>query len=188
MTTKGQLLFVQGGGEGTHDEWDHKLVASLQRELGPGYEIHYPRMPREEDPSYARWKPALERELEALRDGAIVVGHSIGGTALVGVLANRASDRRFGAIVLVATPFVGDGGWPSDELTLPPDLGACLPKGVPVLLFHGSEDATAPPSHLELYARAVPRAHVHRLPGRDHQLNDDLSEVAAAILALGAPR
>src|SRR5689334_4978872 len=78
-----QLLFIQGGGEGTHDEWDDKLVASLREELGQEYEIHYPRMPREEDPSYELWKPELERVLGTLRDGAILVGHSVGGTILL---------------------------------------------------------------------------------------------------------
>ena len=29
-----QVLFIQGGGEGTHDDWDNKLVESLERELG----------------------------------------------------------------------------------------------------------------------------------------------------------
>ncbi|MFJ6200041.1 hypothetical protein [Micromonospora sp. NPDC092111] len=29
--------------------------------------------------------------------------------------------------------------------------------------------------------RVIPQAHLHRLPGRDHQLNDDLSEVAKVI-------
>lgn len=29
-----QVLFIQGGGAGTHDEWDGKLVESLRRELG----------------------------------------------------------------------------------------------------------------------------------------------------------
>ena len=33
-----RVLFVQGGGEGTHDEWDHKLVDSLMRELGAAFE------------------------------------------------------------------------------------------------------------------------------------------------------
>jgi hypothetical protein len=48
-----QVLFIQGGGAGVHDDWDNKLVASLERELGNGYEIRYPRMPAEADPSYA---------------------------------------------------------------------------------------------------------------------------------------
>jgi len=181
---KNQLLFVQGGGEGTHDEWDDKLVASLRQELGPDYEVHYPRMPGEDDPSYERWKIALESLFGTLREGAIVVGHSVGGTILLKVLAEQPSPRRFGAIVLIAAPFVGEGGWSADDLQFPPDLGARLPKGVPVHLFHGLEDETAPPSHVELWARAVPQARVHRLPGRDHQLNNDLREVAAAILSL----
>ncbi len=181
---KRQVLFIQGGGAGTHDEWDDKLVASLHRELGQGYEIRYPRMPNEGDPSYSSWKAALERELEAVEDGAIVIGHSVGGTILINALAERAPTRELGAVFLVAAPFVGEGGWSSDELKSPGDLGARLPGSVPVFVYHGLADETAPPSHAELYARAVPHARVHRLPGRDHQLGDDLSEVAAAIRSL----
>ncbi|MGC4875978.1 hypothetical protein ACLQ26_06825 [Micromonospora sp. DT43] len=40
---------------------------------------------------------------------------------------------------------------------------------------------TAPPSHADLYADVIPQARVYRLPGRDHQLNDDLGDVAAVI-------
>ncbi len=184
MRKKRQLLFVQGGGKGAHDEWDNKLVASLRKELGQDYEIHYPRMPNEDDPSYALWKTALERVLGTLRDGAILVGHSVGGTILVRVLAEQLSAREFGAIFVIAAPFIGNGGWSAAEMQFPPDLGARLPKDVPIYLYHGLEDEIAPPSHIELYARAVPQAHVHRLPGRDHQLNGDLREVAAAILSL----
>ncbi|HET6568154.1 MAG TPA: alpha/beta fold hydrolase [Rhodothermales bacterium] len=185
MRVKRQLLFVQGGGKGTHDEWDNKLVASLRQELGQDYEIHYPRMPGEDDPSYGPWKIALERAFGTLQDGAILVGHSVGGTILVNVLAEQSSARAFGAIFLIAAPFVGEGGWSADDKQFPPDLGARLPKGVPIHFYHGLEDEFVPPSHIELYARAVPQAHVHRLPGRDHQLNNDMREVAAAILSLG---
>jgi len=181
---KRQLLFVQGGGKGTHDEWDHKLVESLRRELGQGYEILYPRMPNEDDPSYGPWEAALERAFGLLHEGAILVGHSVGGTILVSRLAERSLARELGGIFLIAAPFVGTGGWTAGDLELPPDLGARLPEGTPIHLYHGLDDEVAPPSHLELYARAVPQAHVHRLPGRDHQLNNDLREVAAAILSL----
>src|SRR5262249_3779588 len=61
-----QLLFVQGGGAGAHDEWDDKLVDSLKRELGPNVEIRYPRMPSEDDPSYAAWSAALWKEVASL--------------------------------------------------------------------------------------------------------------------------
>src|SRR6266567_13815 len=119
MTRTRQILFIQGGGAGAHDEWDDKLVESLRRGLG--------------------------------------------------------------AIVLIAAPFVGEGGWPSDEFELTSDLGARLPPDVRVHVFHGLQDETAPPSHAGLYALAIPQAQVHQLPGRDHQLNNNLSEVAEAV-------
>jgi pimeloyl-ACP methyl ester carboxylesterase len=179
-----QILFIQGGGQGVHDEWDNQLVDSLRRELGHAYEIHYPRMPNEADPKYATWKSAIESALGTLQSGGVLVGHSIGATVLFGVLAERSQVGEFGAIVSLSAPFVGDGGWSSDDLHFPPDLGERLPEGVPVHFYHGLDDQEVPVSHVDLYARAVPRARVERLPGRDHQLNNDLREIAAAISRL----
>jgi pimeloyl-ACP methyl ester carboxylesterase len=181
MTDTRQILFIQGGGAGVHDEWDDKLVDSLRRELGDGYQVRYPRMPDEGDPSYARWSAAIRRELADLDDGAVVAGHSVGATILINTLAEQPPERKLEAIVLIDAPFVGKGGWPSDEFELTSDLGARLPHGVRVLVFHGLQDETAPPSHADLYAQVIPQAQMHRLPGRDHQLNNDLSEVAEAL-------
>ena len=183
MAGRRQILFIQGGGAGVHDEWDDRLVDSLRRELGDGYEVRYPRMPDEDDPSYATWGADIRREIAALDDGAVVAGHSVGGTILINALAEHPPERELTAIMLIAAPFVGAGGWPGDEFELPRDLGARLPQGVPVHVFHGLQDETAPPSHAGLYAGALPQAQLHRLPGRDHQLDDDLTEVAHAISA-----
>jgi pimeloyl-ACP methyl ester carboxylesterase len=181
MPESTQILFIQGGGPGVHDEWDARLVESLTDALGAGHEVRYPRLPTEDDPSYAQWGPAMRREMAALDDGAAVAGHSVGGTVLIYFLSQTPLQRGLGAIVLLAAPFVGAGGWSGDEFELPADLGKRLPPGVPVHVFHGLEDETVPPSHADLYARAIPQAHVHRLPGRDHQLNGDLSRVADLI-------
>jgi predicted alpha/beta hydrolase family esterase len=178
------VLFVQGGGTGVHDEWDIRMVESLRRALGPRYRVHYPPMPNEADPTLAAWRPALERELAALGDGAIVVGHSVGGTILIHVLSGMAPVDTLGAIVLIAAPFIGDGGWRSDEIEPHADLAANVPD-VPLLLYHGEEDDVVPVGHAERYAEAIPRARLRRLRGRDHQLSDDLSEVARDIQALG---
>jgi len=180
-----QVLFVQGGGESAHDEWDNKLVDSLAAHLGSGYAVRYPRMPDEANPNYARWKGALGEELAKLNEGSVVVGHSLGGTILVNALAESPPDCALGAIGLIAVPFVGPGGWPSEEIAPRSDLGASLPLGVPVLIYHGTKDETAPVAHADLYAKVTPQARVRRLEGRDHQLNNDLAEVAADILRLG---
>lgn len=174
-----QILFVQGGGADVHDRWDNKLVDDLADALGSNFRIRYPRMPQEDDPSHRTWGPVITRELEALEDGSIAIGHSVGGTILMNTLANRPSD--LGLIVMLGAPYVGVGGWHVPGFELPPNLGARIPPAVAVHLFHGSVDQTVPPSHMDLYARAIPQAHAHLLPGRDHQLNNDLSEVATLI-------
>jgi len=186
MHMKRQVLFVQGGGEGVHDDWDGKLVESLRSELGPKYEVRYPRMPKEDDPSYVRWKAALAKELAALNDGAILVGHSLGGTILIHAIAENSPERAVGAIFLIAAPFVGEGGWQIDGWRPQRELGAKLPREVPIYLYHGLADSTAPPLHAELFVHAIPQAHLCKVPGGDHQLNNDLSEIAAVIKSLAA--
>ena len=181
-----QVLFVQGGGEGAHDSWDDKLVASLERELGSGYAVRYPRMPHEDDPSYAVWRAALLEELKSLKGGAILVGHSLGGAFLAHVLAETRLSFRPKALILIAAPFIGKGGWTSDEIPARTNLAERLPAGLPVYLYLGTADDTVPVNHAQLYSRAIPHAVVRMLPDRDHQLNNDLTEVAQDIRSLGA--
>lgn len=179
-----QILFIQGGGEGAHDQWDNKLVASLKQDLGDGFTILYPHMPDEADPGYATWKHALLTELDSLDDGAILIGHSVGATILLHVLADQVLTFTPGALMLIAPPFVGDGGWTSDDVTPPSDFTRHLPAGVHIVFYHGAEDETVPAAHIALYAKAIPQAIIRSLPHRDHQFNNDLSEVARDIRSL----
>jgi predicted alpha/beta hydrolase family esterase len=180
-----QVLFVQGAGEGVYDCWDSKLVTSLERELGESYTVRYPRMPNEDDPSYAAWEPALTRELASLDDGAILVAHSVGGTILIHVLAGQQPKPRFGGLFVIAAPFIGEGGWPSDGIGDCKDVSEGLPPGLPIYLYHGAADDVVPTAHVHLCAKAIPHAVVRTLDRRDHQLNNDMSDVARDILSAG---
>jgi predicted alpha/beta hydrolase family esterase len=180
-----QVLFVQGAGEGVHDRWDSKLVANLERELGERYAVHYPRMPDEEDPSYSAWKAALLEELVALEDGATLVGHSVGGTILIHVLAEQPLISRFAGLFLIAAPFIGEGGWSSDDIDDRKDFSGRLPRGVPIYLYHGADDTVVPAAHVQLYAKAIPHAVVRTFERWDHQLNNDLSDIARDIRSMG---
>jgi len=179
-----QVLFIQGGGENVHDQWDDELAESLERCLGDGYPVLYPRMPNEADPSYASWKAALLVQFKWLQDGAVVVGHSIGGTILLHVLAEQPPMPRLAGIFLVAPPFVGDGGWSAEDFTPQTDLAERLPAGVPIFFYHAKDDDTVPIAHVHLYAKAIPRAVVRIREWGRHQLQDDLSDVAEDIRSL----
>lgn len=179
-----QILFVQGAGEGTHDNWDDKLVASLERELGDGFAIRYPRMPGEGEPDYATWKATLIRELGVLADGAILVGHSFGGTVLIDALAEEPQNARFGGLFVVSAPFFGEGGWSSGGIGDGGNLSKDLLSGVPVHLYHGTADNEVPVAHVHLHAKAIPHAAISTLKDRDHQLDNDMSEVASDIRSI----
>jgi len=178
-----QILFIQGAGKGVHDCWDNKLVASLEQELGDGYAVRYPRMPGEDDPRYGAWKAALTEEFNSLKDGAILVGHSVGGTTLIHMLAEQSPKFSIGGLFLIAAPFIGEGGWPSDEMKARTDFGERLPEGLPVHLYHGVDDAEVPVAHVHLYAKAIPHAVIRMIEGMDHQLNNDMRQVARDIRA-----
>lgn len=181
MVCRRQVLFIQGAGEDVHDGWDRRMVDHLTRLLGDVGDVRYPRMPGEDDPSYDTWSRTVRHEFAALNDGAALVGHSAGGTILLATLAETSAKHAFRSIIVIAAPFLGAGGWSGAGIEFSPDFGARLPTGVPVHVFHGMDDQEVPPSHADLYAKAIPQAHVHRLPGRDHQLNNDLSEIATTI-------
>lgn len=176
-----QVLFVQGAGEDVHDRWDDKLVESLERELGAGYAVCYPRMPNEDDPRYSRWKAVLFGEFDSLPDGAILVGHSVGGAILIQALADRLPRPRLGGIFLVAAPFIGEGGWPSADIRPCTDFSKSVPAEVPIFLYHGIDDEIVPVAHVHLYAKAIPHAAVRTCERSDHQLNNDMSQVARDI-------
>jgi predicted alpha/beta hydrolase family esterase len=179
-----QLLFVQGAGGGTHASWDNKLVASLEQALGADYAIRYPRMPDEDNPDPTAWKKTIARETKKLSDGMFLVGHSIGAAILLEYLAGAAIARRVAGVFLIATPFIGDGGWPSDDLRPTTQLAVDLRDGAPLYFYQGRDDDTVPFAHLDMLATAFPGATIRGLDGRDHQLNDDLSEVARDIAHL----
>jgi hypothetical protein len=180
-----QVLFIQGAGEGVHDRWDDKLVASLERELGSGYAVRYPRMPGEDDPGYEAWKAAIMEEFDSLEDGAILVGHSVGGTIAIRVLAEEPTKPRFGGLFVIAAPFIGEGGWPGDDADDCKKFAERLPLGVPVYLYHGTDDEEVPTAHVHLYAKAISHAVIRMLERRDHQINNDLSDVARDIRSVG---
>ena len=109
--------------------------------------------------------------LGVLEQDAILMGHSIGVTILINVLAERAPERALGGISIIAAPFVGEGGWTSQDIQHRSDLAARLPPGFPIFLYPGCKDEIAPISRVELYPEAIPSAQVRRLIGRDRQLS-----------------
>lgn len=179
-----QVLFVHGGGGGAYAE-DAKLAANLSEKLGPGYIVRYPMLPNEVDPEYKVWKRRIAEELAVMGEGAILVGHSIGASVVIRVFADADWKASVAGVFLIAAPFWYDHEfWRWDDVKLPKDTSAMLPARMPMFLYHGRADEVVPFTHVEMYAQMLPQAIVRPLEGRNHQLNDDLTEVAEDIRQL----
>lgn len=184
MTT--QVLFIQGAGSaGAHAE-DAALAESLRACLGAAYSVRFPEMPDEAEPDYETWKRVIWDEARAMGERAVLVGHSIGGSVLIKMLTEAGPKPRIAGVFAVSAPFWhAHEFWHWDEVKLGADAGAHVPRDVALCLYHGEADEFVPVAHVEMYAKALPMAVVRRLPGRDHQLGEDMSEVARDIKALG---
>ena len=173
---KQQILFVHGAGSGAH-ALDSKLAASLQQALGANYQVKNPQMPSEGAPQYKLWKDEIARQLKAFDDALILVGHSLGASVLLKYLSEEVVEIPIRGLFMIAAPY-----WDMDEYKLSEDFASHLPKDLSIFLYQSRDDEVVSFTHLALYADKLPQAAVRELEGRGHQLNDDLSEVAADIL------
>jgi predicted alpha/beta hydrolase family esterase len=183
MSVKKQVLFIQGAGEGAYEE-DGELVRSLRDVLGTEYKVLYPKLPEEEISGYGAWKARISKELAALDGQVILVGHSVGSSVLLKYLSEERVEKSLAGIFLIAAPYWGAGGWQVDEFTLDEGHVAKLLKALPIFFYHSRDDDIVPFAHLAMHAEKFPQATFREFDGRGHQLNNDLSEVAADIASL----
>lgn len=177
-----QVLFIHSAGPQGDREGSAGLLRYLKAELGSGFQVIAPKMPDPEDPQYAAWKVKLKEEIAALDDGAVLVGHSIGGSALFKFLSEEELGKSFAKVITIAAPFWGiNSDWELENFTLAENFvsrSSLLPD---VVLFHSIDDDTVPYNHLEKYLENIPSATVRQLPGSDHVFQEGLEELVAEI-------
>lgn len=180
-----QVLFIHGAGEGAYDE-DGLIVASLRQALGPDYDVRYPRMPNEANPEYAEWNARARAELADLSGEVVLVGHSIGGSVLLKLLADGPAPSSLAGVVVMAAPFWGiDNFWRWDDVHLPSDVASRLQAVPKIVFYHSRDDEVVPFDHLALYAATIPSAVIREVDGRGHQF-ERLADVAEDIAGLGS--
>ena len=179
-----KLLFIQGGGQGAY-AIDRELAATLQNSLGKGYEVRYPKMPKEDDPAYGRWKGQLTKELAA-PEVSMIVAHSVCGPILLRYLADEKLPDRITALFFLAAPYVGSGGWSADdgdfgELVQRKNFKSQVAGTLRLFFYHNRDDKIVPFAHLALYEDKLPRATVRAFDRGGHQFDNGLSSLVRDI-------
>ncbi|WP_018629468.1 alpha/beta fold hydrolase [Niabella aurantiaca] len=180
-----RVLFIQGGGNGGYKA-DVQMVTSLQAALSTGYQVHYPQMLADETaPDFApQWLRQISEQVAAAKDGLILAGHSLGASLLIKYLSENTVKTRIAGVFLVAPPFWnGDADW-VQPLKLQEGFAERLPGDIPLFFYQCRDDEVVPFDHFTRYRQQLPRAVFRELASGGHQLNDDLSVVAADIKEL----
>jgi len=207
MNGKRQIVFIHGGDVFPDEEaflrylrttelrdplWSPDAPArwreTLARRFADRCDILMPTMPNKQSARYDEWVAWFTRHVPFLTDGAILVGHSLGGIFLSKYLTENDFPVRVEALVLVSAPFDGSNE-PNrilGDFELPEDISILADRAERILLYHSKDDPVVPISEMDKYARAIPGAIATTLDGRGHILDGDfpeLSDVLGKILS-----
>ncbi len=168
------VLFIHGAGNQRSPAGSSKLVTYLQEQLGRDYEVWSPDMPDPDHPRYLTWRDHVAQELAAQEDDCLLIGHSLGGSVLLKVLAEGTFHKRIAGLFLVAVPYWSKN---AEEFALPEDFAAKLPPIPCIVLYHSRNDEIVPSGHLWRYQEKLPQAIVRLLDGSEHSFLTGLPEL-----------
>jgi predicted alpha/beta hydrolase family esterase len=180
------VLFTHSAGEQSDTEGSGLLLAALRAGLGADTRLVAPIMPKPSAPNAAAWEAALGGHLREQQGPLVLVGHSLGGSVIFKYLADHGMPAGLAGVISIAAPFWGIPDWEQEEWYLPRGFEARLADLPRIALYHSRDDDGVPVSHLDRYAKAMPKATVHKVDGRGHlfadgKVDDILGDIAGAF-------
>ncbi len=198
---KQQIVFIHGGETfATYEDYFKYLAdveidfsrlfakrwhQQLQEVLGEGYEVIAPRMPNVWNAKYMEWKIYFEKHLPFIRDGVVLIGHSLGGIFLAKYLAEENFPVKIKATFLVAPPYDDkDSGYSLADFVLPKSLKKLEEQGGKISLYHSEDDPVVPFADFAKYSKALPTATARNFKDREHFTGAEFYEIVADIKKL----
>ncbi len=164
---------------------------TLRTDLGPDYEVYMPTMPNKFNARFDEWVIWMERYLDLVEDGVILIGWSLGGMFLAKYLSETPLKKQVAAAYLLAAPggeFVDTNGSGGDCIDFRPHprAVATLSTLIPRLeIWQSEDDFVVPASEVEWYRTHVPGATITIFKDKNHFLVESLPELIASIKAIG---
>lgn len=193
QNTKTQVVFIHGGDSFATKEEMYAAIRSwtydpykperkrwrdwLATELTDTHELIAPAMPCKQNADYTAWSIWFEKVLPYLRDGVVLVGHSLGGGFLLRYLTENQLPVQVSQLHLVA-PCVDQVSGFNIDLTNWSGF-----RSVPhsVHLWHSYDDAIVPIRQSEQFMEVYQEAVLHTFSDRFHFLTETFPELLAVI-------
>ena len=152
----------------------------LEIDLAGEFEIIKPSMPCAGNAKYKEWEIWIEKFFPFLRDGVILVGHSLGGTFWLKYLAESEFPVKISQLHLVAAAAT-ETNEPLGDFALPDDLSRTAKQVGKIYLYHSQDDPVVPFSDLEIISAKLPQAEKIVFPDRQHFRTEDFPELVEKI-------
>lgn len=195
---KTQIIFVHGGNsfDNSSEFYDYlrscefdpykpervRWRNTIATNLATSHESHFLQMPNALNADYIAWAIWFEKMISYMRDGVILVGHSLGGGFLLRYLTENKLPVTVAQLHLVS-PCIdeldcpGVGGFKIDIAT----WSGFASEIQEVHFWHSVDDTLVPLHHSERLLEKYPTAHLHKFTDRGHFLEPEFPELLAII-------
>lgn len=200
MKTKQQVLLIHGGtpyddrdgyveilkDKSVKLEWMEQKrdwKNNLYKDLGEDFVVYNPQMPNKQTAKYSEWKVVFEKLFDAVDEGIILVGYSLGALFLVKYLSEEVITKKINKTLLLGTPFDQDGmeNEPLLSFTRNTSLEHFSKQAGDIYFYHSEDDFVVPYNHLAKYQNELPRATFRSFRDRNHFKLETLNELIEDI-------
>ena len=160
-----------------------RVDRELQSQIGEGFVVYTPQMPNKQNAKYEEWAILFKKLLEAVEDGVVLIGHSLGAAFLVKYLSEHQVAKQIKSLHLLGTPF--DGDMESDKLVgfvRTGELSQLERQVGEIFFYHSKDDFAVPYSHFLRYQEALPSAHFRAFEDRNHFLQSEVPELNTDLM------
>ena len=199
---KQQVIFIHGGGNNDSyerylkylkeykidikDSKSKKWKNSLERELGPKFELIMPQMPNSSNAKYNEWKIWFEKYIPFLKNYPILIGHSLGGIFLVKYLSENTLPIKIKGLFLVAPSYstrvkkYSSADFDFKTKNCKNIINQCLN----ITIYHSIDDPTVSFENFKKYQKCLPAATFRKFKNRGHFVGEKFPEIIKDIKTL----
>lgn len=184
-TYEDYLEFLRGCEFEPHPEREKRWKNSLEEKLGKEFEVIAPIMPCKYNAKYEEWKLWFEKVVPFVKDGVVLIGHSLGGIFLAKYLAKNDFPKKITATYLIAAPYgAEDSEYSLADFILPESLEKLEKQGGKISIYQSEDDPFVPFGDCEKYSQALPKAEKIIFKDRGHFALEEFPELIESIKAL----
>lgn len=160
------------------ERWHYNYMEFLD---GSRFEVLRPDMPCKQNAHYSEWEIWFERHIPFLRDGVILVGHSLGGNFLAKYLAEKDFKLNIKQLHLVAPSY----NFTKDDFNIIEFPENFSNNNIDEIhIYHSHDDTVVPISESKKYHAALPESQLHIFDDRFHFLDETFPELFENIRSI----